>query len=160
MENVFWSNNFRKGSSELQLITQLWKDTPLFKDIPERHTATLCATMHLRDFKAGEAIFKQGEQGAGAILGLYGEVRDSAEDTELARLENGDFFGEFALAAPERRTADATAVSISRLVYFLQQDLEEWIEHEPRLGSRFLMNLSATLAERLYEVNKRIAKQA
>jgi hypothetical protein len=32
-------------------------------------------------------------------------------------------------------------------------------EHEPRLGSRFLMNLSATLAERLYEANKRIAKQ-
>jgi CRP/FNR family cyclic AMP-dependent transcriptional regulator len=160
MENVFWSNIFRKGGGELQLITKLWQDTPLFKDIPERHTATLCATMHVRDFKAGESIFKQGDQGAGAILVLDGEVRISAEDTELSRLQNGDFFGEIALAAPERRTADATAVSISRLVYFLQQDLEEWIEHEPRLGSRFLMNLSATLAERLYEANKRIAKQA
>lgn len=160
MENVFWSNIFRKGSSELQLITQLWKDTPLFKDIPERHTATLCATMHVRDFKAGEIIFKQGDQGAGAILVLDGNVRISAEKAELAHLQSGDFFGEIALAAPERRTADATAVSISRLVYFLQQDLEEWIEHEPRLGSRFLMNLAATLAERLYEANKRIAKQA
>ena len=116
MANVFWSNIFRKGSSELQLITQLWQDTPLFKDIPERHTATLCATMHLRDFKAGEAIFKQGDQGAGAILVLQGEVLISTEDTELARLQDGDFFGEIALAAPERRTADATAVSISRLV--------------------------------------------
>ncbi len=159
MQNVFWSNIFRKGSSELQLITQLWKDTPLFKDIPERHTATLCATMHVRDFQAGEIIFNQGDQGAGAILVLDGKVRISAEKTELADLESGDFFGEIALAAPERRTADATAVSVARLVYFLQQDLEEWIEHEPRLGSRFLMNLSATLAERLYEANKRIAKQ-
>jgi CRP/FNR family cyclic AMP-dependent transcriptional regulator len=160
MANAFWSNIFRKGDSELQVITQLWQETPLFKDIPERHTATLCATMHVRDFKADETIFRQGDQGAGAILVLDGEVRISAEDTELSRLQNGDFFGEIALAAPERRTADATAVNVSRLVYFLQQDLEEWIEHEPRLGSRFLMNLSATLAERLYEANKRFAKQA
>ena len=159
MANVFWSNIFRKGDSELQMVTQLWQDTPLFKNIPERHSAALCATMHLRDFAAGESIFNQGDQGAGAILVLDGEVRVSAEKTQLALLKNGDFFGEIALAAPERRTADATAVNVCRLVYFLKQDLEEWIEHEPRLGSLFLMNLSATLAQRLYEANKLIAKQ-
>ena len=160
MANAFWSNIFRKGDSELQIITQLWQDTPLFKDIPERHSAALCATMHLRDFKAGERIFNQGDQGAGAILVLDGEVRISAEKAELAMLKRGDFFGEIALAAPEMRTADATAASDSRLVYFLKQDLEECIEHEPRLGSLFLMNLSATLAQRLYEANKLIARQA
>lgn len=160
MANIFWSNIFRKGESELQVITQLWQETPLFNDIPERHTASLCAKMHLRDFKAGEVIFSQGDQGAGAILVLDGKVRVSAQTAELAVLENGDFFGEIALAAPERRTADATAVSVSRLVYFLKQDLEEWLEHEPRLGARFLMNLSATLAQRLYEANQLIARQA
>ena len=36
-----------------------------------------------------------------SILVLDGEVRISAEDTELSRLQNGDFFGEIALAAPE-----------------------------------------------------------
>jgi CRP-like cAMP-binding protein len=115
--------------------------------------------MHLRDFKAGELIFSQGDQGAGAILVLSGEVRVTADKAELARLRDGDFFGEIALAASERRTADATATSVSRLVYFLKQDLEEWIEQEPRLGARFLMNLSATLAQRLYAANKLIARQ-
>ena len=33
--------------------------------------------MHLRDFKAGEVIFTAGDQGAGAILVLSGEVRVS-----------------------------------------------------------------------------------
>ena len=160
MANVFWSNIFRKGDSELQVITQLWQHTPLFRDIPERHTRALCATMHLRDFKADETIFTQGDQGAGAILVLDGEVRVTADKTELAVLGNGDFFGEIALAAPERRTADATATTGSRLVYFLRQDLEEWIEHEPRLGAKFLLNLSATLAQRLFEANKQIARQA
>jgi len=67
--------------------------------------------MHLRDFNAGEVIFTQGGQGAGAILVLNGEVRVSADKTELARLRDGDFFGEIALAASEKRTADATATS-------------------------------------------------
>ena len=121
MANVFWSNIFRRGDSELQVITQLRQETPLFKDIPKRHTATLCTTMHVCDFKADETIFKQVDQGAGAILVLDGEVRISAEDTVFSRLQNGDFFGEIALAAPERRTADATAISISRLVYFFSR---------------------------------------
>ena len=160
MAHVFWSNLFRKNESELQVIARLWRETPLFKNIPTRHISFLCSKMHPRDFKADEVIFTQGDQGAGTILVLEGEVRISAEQTELALLKKGDFFGEIALAAPERRTADATAVNVSRLVYFLKQDLEEWIEHEPKLGSLFLMNLSATLAQRLYEANKLIAKQA
>ncbi len=159
MSNIFWSNLFRSGDSELQTIARLWQQTPLFRDIPERQTEQLCSKMHLRLFKPGESVFTLGDQGAGAILVLEGTVRIMANTTELALLESGDFFGEIALAATERRTADATAVIASRLVYFLKQDLEEWIEHQPRLGARFLMNLSATLAERLYQANTLIAKQ-
>ena len=36
MANVFWSNIFRKGDSELQVITRMWQQTPLFEGIPER----------------------------------------------------------------------------------------------------------------------------
>ena len=159
MSDIFWSNIFKSGDSELQTITRLWQQTPLFEGIPQRQTEFLCAKMHLRQFKTDEVIFNLGDQGAGAILVLEGSVRIMASTTELALLEQGDFFGEIALAATERRTADAIALSPTRLVFFLKQDLEEWIEHEPRLGGRFLMNLSAALAQRLYEANELIAKQ-
>ncbi len=159
MSSIFWSNFFRAEDDELATITRLWQQTPLFREIPERHTLELCRQMHLRHFKPGETVFTQGDQGTGAILVLEGEVEIMADQTRLALLESGDFFGEIALAATERRTADASAVSASRLVFFLKQDLEEWIEHQPRLGARFLMNLSATLAERLYQANALIAKQ-
>ena len=158
MPDVFWTNIFRRGDSELRTITELWQETPLFREIPARETARLCETMHLRRFEADETVFSQGDQGAGAILVLDGSVRISADRTELARLERGDFFGEIALAAPERRTADAVTVGASRLVFFLKQDLEEWLEYEPRLGARFLMNLSASLAQRLFEANRIIAE--
>jgi len=103
---------------------------------------------------AGERIFQLGSQGAGALMVLEGSVQIRADTTELALLKLGEFFGEIALAEPEKRTADAYSVSNTRLVYFLKQDLEEWIEYEPRLGARFLMNLSAILARRLSLANK------
>lgn len=159
MSNIFWSNIFRPRSSDLELITDLWQKTPLFARIPEHHSAFLCSKMHVRQFKKGETIFTQGDQGAGAILVLEGTIGIMANKIELAQLEQGDFFGEIALAATENRTADAHSRTDSRLVYFLKQDLEEWIEYEPRLGARFLMNLSAALAQRLYQANKLIATQ-
>ncbi len=156
MTNIFWSNIFKKPEDELQTIARLWQSTPLFRDIPARQIAFLCETMHVRQFKAEEIIFKRGDQGAGAILVLEGEVKVMMNQTELACIDVGDFFGEIALASTENRTADAYAVTNSKLVFFLKQDLEEWIEHEPRLGARFLMNLSATLAQRLYHANNLI----
>ncbi|MFT7557270.1 MAG: CRP/FNR family cyclic AMP-dependent transcriptional regulator [Planctomycetota bacterium] len=160
MSNIFWSNIFRSGDDELDTITRLWQSTPLFKGIPNRHSEMLCSKMHPRLFKQDETIFTLGDQGAGVILVLEGSVKIMAKRTQLALLEVGDFFGEIALASTEKRTADAYAVTDSKLVFFLKQDLEEWIELEPRLGARFLMNLSAILAQRLYQANKLIATQS
>jgi CRP-like cAMP-binding protein len=159
MSHIFWSNIFKRSTSELQSIVELWQDTPLFEKIPAWHVQFLSKKMHVRTFTAGEKIFQLGSQGAGGLMVLEGSVRIVAHKNELALLEKGDFFGEIALAEPEKRTADAYSVAHSRLVYFLKQDLEEWIEYEPRLGARFLMNLSSTLAKRLFLANKQIANQ-
>ncbi len=157
MSNIFWSNIFKQQSSELHTIAKLWQNTPLFKNIPARHIEFLSAKMHVRHFKPDEVIFQQGDQGAGAILVMQGSARVMANKTQLALLGPGDFFGEIALAATDNRAADAFSVGNSTLIYFLKQDLEEWIEFEPRLGARFLMNLSSTLAQRLYQANQLIA---
>jgi CRP/FNR family cyclic AMP-dependent transcriptional regulator len=159
MSHIFWSNIFKRPTSELQSIVELWQDTPLFENIPTWHIQFLSRKMHVRNFTTGEKIFQFGSQGAGAIMVLEGSVRIMAHETELALLESGDFFGEIALAEPEKRTAAAHSVTNTRLVYFLKQDLEEWIEYEPRLGARFLMNLSAILAKRLFLANKQISNQ-
>ena len=159
MSHIFWSNLFKKNDSEISVISNLWRQTPLFDDIPVHHINFLSKTMHVRHFKQNETIFRQGDKGAGAILVLDGEVRIMADKTELSRFRRGEFFGEIALAENDSRTADSFATEESRLVYFLKQDLEEWIEYEPRLGARFLMNLSSVLAHRLHLANEIIGKQ-
>ncbi|MCP4429555.1 MAG: cyclic nucleotide-binding domain-containing protein [Gammaproteobacteria bacterium] len=157
MSNIFWSNLFKQGQNEIDQIAKLWQQTPLFSGIPARQTRLLSSKMHVRQFQAEENVFHQGDQAAGAILVLNGSVSIKVRNTNLALLESGDFFGEIALAETEKRVADAMAIEDSSLVFFLKQDLEEWIEYEPRLGARFLLNLSSVLAHRLFEANKILA---
>ena len=157
MNNFFWSNLFKQPGSEIQTIAELWADTPLFKKIPLRHIRALAQNMHMRDYQRDEMVFREGDQAAGAILVLSGKVGITVQQTSLAMLEPGDFFGEIALAENDKRTADATCLESSRLVFFLKQDLEEWIEVEHRLGAVFLMNLASTLAQRLHQANRVLA---
>lgn len=159
MSNYFWSNISKQEPSDLDIITDYWQNTPLFKDIPPRHIASLAENMHIRDYQRDEWVFRLGDQGAGAILVLEGQVRIMANNTQLAELDKGDFFGEIALAETDKRTADAICTQTGRLVFFLKQDMEEWIEVESRLGATFLMNLASTLAQRLQQANQLLAEK-
>lgn len=157
MNNFFWSNLFKHQNSEINTIAEFWSNTPLFKDIPLRHISALSENMHIRDYQQDEVVFREGDQGAGAILVLEGQVRIMAQQTPISILEQGDFFGEIALAENDKRTADSVCNKPCRLVFFLKQDLEEWIEVEHRLGIIFLKNLASTLAQRLHQANLLLA---
>ncbi len=157
MKNFLWDNIFKPADDELDVIMKCWQKTPLFKNIPAKQITALASNMHIRKYQAGEIVFREGDQGAGAILVLDGQVKIKANDTLLADLHQGDFFGEIALAENDKRTADAHCVKSANLCFFLKQDLEEWIEIEPRLGTIFLMNLASTLAQRLHQANLLLA---
>jgi CRP-like cAMP-binding protein len=158
MRDIIWTNIFRKPRDEREQLAGLWQATPLFAGIPAREVLSLADNMHLRSYGKDEVVFREGDQAAGAILVFDGKVEILADTRPLAQLERGDFFGEIALAENDQRTATARCLEDSRLVFFLKQDLEEWIEVEPRLGNRFLMNLSSVLARRLHQANLLLAR--
>jgi len=156
MSQYLWNNFFKDQSDTLQIITDYWAKTPLFSNIPNGQIYKLVKNMHIRQFAKGETIFKQGDQGAGAILMINGQVKVSTKETDLASLTAGDFFGEIALAQTDQRTADATALENTELVFFLKQDAEEWIAQNPSYGAQFLKNLAAVLALRLQKMNAQL----
>jgi len=158
MPDTIWTNIFRTPRDNQAQIAELWQATPLFAGIPEREVRELAGNMHLRRFGEGEVVFREGDQAAGAILVFEGQVEILADTRRLALLERGDFFGEIALAENDQRTATARCLEETRLVFFLKQDLEEWIEVAPRLGNRFLMNLASVLARRLHQANLLLAR--
>lgn len=157
-KHPLWTNLFRRQPERQELITKLWASTPLFEGIPHRAIRRLAKNMPPRYYQAGETIFKVDDRGAGVALIKSGRVQVTTGETVLAELEAGDFFGEVALVLDERRTANAIAAEASEIVFFLRNDLLEWIEQSPRLGSAFAINLSRVLAGRLRKANTLLSR--
>ncbi len=80
-----------------------------------------------RSYKAGQTVFREGEQGSSAFVVQSGEVVISkvvdGEDQELAVVGKGGIFGEMALIDDQPRMATAkvrdgaTIMTISKLLY-------------------------------------------
>lgn len=157
--NPMWANLFRKRPPWKQTAIRLLQETPIFEGIPQRVIAQLVDTMHRRVYRDQEAVFRKGDPGLGMYLVLSGQVSILLENTEMARLLPGDFFGEVALFGEQQRTADAFASGDTELVGFFRPDLEEWVERSPKQGSRVLTQLGKVLAERLRVSNERLSDQ-
>ncbi len=69
--------------------------------------------MQLKRFSAGQLIFKQGDSGNEMFVVRSGKVRifreSSGDETTLAVLEPGEYFGEMALFDSQPRMASAAA---------------------------------------------------
>ena len=157
-KSPFWSNLFKPAQSVHQNIVSLWSKTPLFKGISKSALNTLSKEMHIRHYKPQEIIFKTDDNGEGVILILSGTVAIKSGETILTELSKGEFFGEVALSSNDKRTATAVCIDEAELVFFLRQDLKDWIDHTPSMAAIFLLNLNKVLAERLRSANSRLSQ--
>jgi len=155
-KHPLWHNLFRR-EDWIREGAELCRENPMFENIPAKAIRWMVARMHPRSYEAGEAIFKAGNPGAGAVLLLSGEVAIRANKVELARLERGDIFGEVALVADQPRTADAICLSDCEVLFLLRSDLQEWLENRPRQGAKLLQNLAGMIARRLLEAGRQLA---
>ncbi|HNE25398.1 MAG TPA: cyclic nucleotide-binding domain-containing protein, partial [Leptospiraceae bacterium] len=116
----FWSR-LSPFSAEDAVEVRL-KSAPMFRDISDRGLKEIRSLCHLRDYAAGEHIFREGEPGVGMYVILDGFIdiyhRDGKREKHLATLESGDFFGELALLEELPRTASAAAKNHARIIGF------------------------------------------
>lgn len=96
-------------------------------------------------FRAGETIFREGEQGDAMYVIIDGRVqitrRGVREPVVLATLEPGAFFGEMAVVDRTPRTASAAALTDSTLLAIDGSRLESLLEQRPDLGARMIRTL-------------------
>ncbi|MFO1423707.1 MAG: cyclic nucleotide-binding domain-containing protein [Candidatus Competibacteraceae bacterium] len=133
----------------------------LLRSLPpeEMEDALLC--VQPARFTAGDIVFRRGETGDALYLIVAGQVAistgdrvEDAETTLLARLSEGQSFGETALLTGEPRTATATAVTDVELLKIAREHFDELLDRSPRLrqavealNSRRLLQNVATLHE-------------
>jgi CRP/FNR family cyclic AMP-dependent transcriptional regulator len=157
-----WNNIFRKKLDEESLAYFL-KHLPIFSELSPRALSNLEDLVHVRNYKAHETIFEEGDPGSGMYMIRSGAVqiyirdKSGAED-ELARLAAGDFFGETTLTAPAPRSASARTVEATELVGLFRADILELAERRPSISSSILLGLTRVVSERLQAASQEIRR--
>ena len=89
---------------------------PLFDKLSTFQLSRIASALHPREYQAGEAIVKEGQEGSHFYVVEEGAVRvtvtnQAGSQQEVAMLKPGDFFGEHALLTHDPRNATCTAVA-------------------------------------------------
>lgn len=168
MLNFMWDNFFRRADARQEVFEAL-RQAYVFQSLNKKELRFLQDTVHVRTFKPGEAVFRQGEIGVGMYIILSGALEifvDHAQDDDLparshlvTRLRGGDFLGELSLVeSNSRRTATAVAAEESVLIGFFRPDLFEILDRQPATGVKILLRLSEVLGRRLKETTTKVTE--
>lgn len=167
MVNFIWENYFRKDAAE-QTELEVLRNAYIFGSLTQKELRFLKETVHVRTYRPGEIVFRQGELGIGMYIVVKGAIEifvenlDEAGETQtlfVTRLTNGDFLGELSvIETNSRRTATAVATEETTLIGFFKPDLMEIIERQPATGIKIVLRLGEVLGRRLKETTTKVTE--
>ena len=104
----------------------------------------IAGATRVHTFAKGETILRHGTAGDAMFVVHSGVVSIRASDAEVARLGEGDVFGEMALLTGENRTADVVAMSDVTVLEIAKDALQPVLRDHPELAA----TISSKVAER------------
>lgn len=135
-------------SSYLSHLTSV----PLFGQCTKAELKSLAR--HTSDITAepDQVLIKEGQGAYDFFVIVSGAADVSREGRVVARLKDGDYFGEIGLLAPALRDATVTARSQMELIVLAQWDFEQALAECPGMTRRLL----AGMAHRLRDLDQRL----
>ena len=143
LERDSWSEAFG-------LLSQRRNRTGAFEGFSEDEVTAFLERSQMLECTEGQHIIVKGQDTHPAFVVIEGAAEVRSQNTTIARFEQGEMFGEFAMLLHTRRTADVYAAG--KRVRFLVLDertLQRLLASRPELAAKFLLNLSKSLALRL-----------
>jgi CRP/FNR family transcriptional regulator, cyclic AMP receptor protein len=120
---------------------------PLFQDLNKKSLERIARFTRERSFRAGDTIFKEGEEGVGFFLITNGKVEISRGGTVLATHGEGGFFGEMALLDNHRRSATVKALTDTSCLAIMRSDFLAELRNNADLAVEMLGVLSARVRD-------------
>lgn len=111
------------------------------------------ASFEFRQFRQGQVITKEGDTPDGIYEMVAGEASVSSNGKSIGKVNAGEIFGEISFLTNKPRTATVTAASSCFVRIVKQDDFAKLIETNPYL----IISISKTLANRILELNRRVA---
>jgi len=132
---------------------------PLFAELGSADLRRLTKVLVPRDYQAGEVILKEGDDAVGFFVVSSGRVQavkglGGPNETVLATLGPGEFFGETALLDGYPRTASVRALEDARCLAMTRWDFIADLKGSPDVAVQVLR----TLARRLRQTDARLTE--
>ena len=125
-------------------------DMSFFADLTNDELNAISKIVKKKEYKIGETVFKENEDGTSMYVIRKGEVRacKAAPDGELMTLtmmKDGDIFGEMSFLDGRPRSATIVSVSHTEVYSIEKHDFEKLIDAYPRMVYKILKNIVFTV---------------
>ena len=140
------------------------RQVPLFKDVDESTLQVLWPRLQERWLRKVEVLFRTGEPGDEMFLIYSGSIVVSKPVTGrveqvLRRMEAGEAFGEMSLFGDEQtRSATIQAETDVILLGLHRENLNEFIESNPRDAAKFFLQMIRISFQRLRDTSDLVAE--
>ncbi len=142
--------------NDINPIVSIIKQIPLFCDLTEESIQLLTKKITLEYYPANRIIFKEGDEGDAMYIIKKGQIRiyrgddDKPYDqTVLATLTDGSFFGEMALVNEAKRIAGAKTLTESELFILKKDDFYTLINKNPGLAEQISSEFISRIKENM-----------
>jgi CRP-like cAMP-binding protein len=139
----------------------LLAQVPVFDELGEPELRRVAEVAVPRRFRAGEVVFREGDDSDTCYVVERGHARALREHPDgrqitLATFGPGDIFGELAMFDDERRSATVEASDELAVVGILGGDMRRLMREHPDIAVKLVISLG----RRLRAANERLARQS
>lgn len=120
------------------------RSVSLFHGCSDKELARIDRLACRNDVQAGTVLCRQGRIGSQTFVVLNGEATVTIDGVEVARIVQGDFFGEMSVLDGSPRVGTVTATSAMTVLVFAPQELRSLLENA-RVTRRMLTTVSGRL---------------
>ena len=142
-------------------ISEVLKKVPFFRTLGKGGIDFIVERLKFKPFDGDEVICKTGDPGDKMYIIISGKVKvvvhsqESGEDTVIANLASGDYFGEMALLTGEPRSATIVTEMPSEMFILSKTDFDVIVERYPSIT----LSMGKIMSQRLRDTLQKAAKQ-
>ncbi|MCK5616641.1 cyclic nucleotide-binding domain-containing protein [Candidatus Pacearchaeota archaeon] len=116
-------------------MIEILKSIPFFTELSDEDLQKIVEKIQMQYFPENHIIFNEGDEGDIMYVIKRGEVQVLRDNTILALLKDGQFFGEMALVSDETRNATIKSVSDVELLTLSKDDFKYLMETNSSIAS-------------------------